>query len=67
MALLVALLLTVDPPQDSRVDGDAAIRYLLSCRRENGAFGPPDRPYTDLAWIDFYLERAASTLLKEMK
>ncbi len=48
--LLAALSLGAAPQEHVRVDGEAAVRYLLGCRRENGAFGPPDRPYTDLAW-----------------
>ncbi len=32
------------------LDGGAVTRYVLSCRKENGAFGPADQQYTDAAW-----------------
>ncbi len=32
------------------VDADAAARYVLSCQKPNGAFGPYDLDYTDVAW-----------------
>ncbi len=32
------------------VDADAAARYALSCQKPNGAFGPYDMNYTDVAW-----------------
>ncbi len=32
------------------LDADSAITYLLSCQKENGAFGPIDQEYSDLAW-----------------
>lgn len=35
------------------VDRDAVIKYVLSCRKPNGAFGPLDQEYTDLSW-NFY-------------
>ncbi|WP_373511495.1 prenyltransferase/squalene oxidase repeat-containing protein [Persicitalea sp.] len=36
--------------QTVQVDADAAARYVLSCQKSNGAFGPYDMDYTDLAW-----------------
>ncbi len=36
--------------QTVTVDADAAARYVLSCQKPNGAFGPSDMAYTDLAW-----------------
>jgi len=32
------------------VDADSVIRYVESCRKPNGAFGPLDQEYTDAAW-----------------
>jgi len=32
------------------VDSESAVGYLLSCRKPNGAFGPIDQEYSDLAW-----------------
>lgn len=32
------------------VDSESAVRYLLSCRKPNGAFGPIDQEHSDLAW-----------------
>ena len=53
---LVALLSAV--PGTSRLfaagtvvlDADSVVQYVLSCRKENGAFGPTDQDYTDAAW-----------------
>ena len=36
--------------QTVSVDADAATRYILSCQKPNGAFGPYDMEYTDVAW-----------------
>ena len=36
--------------QTMPVDADAAARYVLSCQKPNGAFGPYDMEYTDVAW-----------------
>jgi hypothetical protein len=35
---------------DVLVDADAVVRYVESCRKPNGAFGPHDQEYTDAAW-----------------
>jgi prenyltransferase beta subunit len=32
------------------VNSDSVARYVLSCRKPNGAFGPADQSYTDAAW-----------------
>lgn len=32
------------------VDAETIKHYLLSCRKPNGAFGPIEQDYTDLAW-----------------
>jgi len=32
------------------VDADAAVRYVLSCQKPNGGFGPENMEYADLAW-----------------
>src|SRR5687768_294281 len=36
--------------QLSAVDGNSVAAYVRSCRKPNGAFGPADQEYTDLAW-----------------
>src|SRR5690606_37773856 len=52
LLLLSALLVqgADEPRAVANVDADAAVRYLLGCRKANGAFGPADQPYTDAAW-----------------
>jgi prenyltransferase beta subunit len=32
------------------VDAEAVVRFVESCRKPNGAFGPVDQEYTDAAW-----------------
>src|SRR6187397_1727354 len=36
--------------EDVALNAESAIRYIESCRKANGAFGPIDQEYTDLAW-----------------
>jgi prenyltransferase beta subunit len=36
--------------EEVTVDADAVVRYVESCRKPNGAFGPADQEYTDAAW-----------------
>jgi hypothetical protein len=36
--------------EEVTVDGSAVVRYVESCRKPNGAFGPADQEYTDAAW-----------------
>ena len=36
--------------QEVRVDAQKAVKYILSNQKANGAFGPFDKEYTDLAW-----------------
>jgi prenyltransferase beta subunit len=36
--------------KSATVGADAAVAYVLSCRKPNGAFGPVDQSYTDAAW-----------------
>jgi len=53
---LMAQGVELQPTTDTnRADGvtvsaGSAVGYLLSCQKANGAFGPPDQEYTDLAW-----------------
>ena len=32
------------------VDAESVVKYVESCRKPNGAFGPKDQEYTDAAW-----------------
>ncbi|MBM82045.1 MAG: hypothetical protein CMJ78_15850 [Planctomycetaceae bacterium] len=32
------------------VEAQSVVKYVLSCRKSNGAFGPLDQEYTDAAW-----------------
>ena len=50
--LLFWLIQCITPvfAQDTIVGYDAAVRYILSCRKPNGGFGPTHTEYTDLAW-----------------
>lgn len=36
--------------QTVRGDADAVVHYVLSCQKQNGAFGPLEQAYTDVAW-----------------
>ena len=36
--------------RDVEIDAEATIKYLLSCQKTNGAFGPREQEYSDLAW-----------------
>lgn len=36
--------------QNITVHAESAVKYLLSCQKPNGAFGPTDKEYTDVAW-----------------
>ena len=36
--------------KEVEVDSASTIQYLLSCQKANGAFGPIDQEYSDLAW-----------------
>ncbi|SFD24482.1 prenyltransferase/squalene oxidase repeat-containing protein [Algibacter pectinivorans] len=36
--------------QQKRVDASSVVSYLLDHQKENGAFGPQNKEYTDLAW-----------------
>jgi hypothetical protein len=51
-ALLVACGFAPAPllADDVKVDAEAVVRYVETCRKPNGAFGPIDQEYTDLAW-----------------
>src|SRR5262245_22816548 len=47
------VLVLVSPPllaEDIVVDADSVAKYVESCRKSNGAFGPIDQDYTDAAW-----------------
>ena len=33
-----------------RVSAESTVRFILSCEKSNGAFGPFEQEYTDLAW-----------------
>jgi prenyltransferase beta subunit len=52
--LLLVLVSLAQPgwcAEEKEIDGkEAVIRYVLSCRKANGAFGPIDQEYTDAAW-----------------
>ena len=57
LTLSFVLLLTpplaaqnVAAPGTVAVDADSVVKYVLSCRKPNGAFGPIDQEYTDLPW-----------------
>jgi hypothetical protein len=47
---LIAFLPSTVSATDVTVDVDAVVRYVESCRKANGAFGPQDQEYTDAAW-----------------
>src|SRR5690554_5202453 len=36
--------------QEKEINADSAVDFLLSTQKSNGAFGPLDKEYTDLAW-----------------
>ncbi|MDP6717311.1 MAG: prenyltransferase/squalene oxidase repeat-containing protein, partial [Pirellulaceae bacterium] len=36
--------------QTVAVDAESIVEYVEACRKDNGAFGPRDQPYTDAAW-----------------
>lgn len=36
--------------QNVVVNAESAVNYILSCQKPNGAFGPLDKEYTDIAW-----------------
>lgn len=36
--------------QEKSVDGQSVSEFIMSCRKPNGAFGPLNQNYTDLAW-----------------
>lgn len=38
------------PAEEVTVDAESVVRYVESCRKPNGAFGPQDQEYTDAAW-----------------
>jgi prenyltransferase beta subunit len=40
----------VDAAGEIEVNAESVVRYVLSCRKANGAFGPIDQEYTDAAW-----------------
>ena len=51
---IVFLLLLCSFPygmfSQTQVDSESAKSYILSCQKPNGAFGPKDMEYTDVAW-----------------
>ena len=51
---IVFLLLLCSVPygmfSQTKVDSETAKSYILSCQKPNGAFGPKDMEYTDVAW-----------------
>lgn len=56
-SLVILLVVTVLIPgqpaataAESQVDAASTVQYLLSCRKPNGAFGPINQEYSDLAW-----------------
>ncbi len=51
VGLVLAILRgSVATAQTVRGDADAVVRYVLSCQKPNGAFGPLEQAYTDVAW-----------------
>jgi hypothetical protein len=50
MLFTLALLWATVPAAEVIVDARSAVDYLLSCQKENGAFGPVNQTYSDLAW-----------------
>ncbi len=50
----IGLLLSLANPAKGqthvRTDSHATVEYVLSCQKPNGAFGPIDHAYTDVAW-----------------
>ena len=50
LVLLLSLSVSSSAAGPVPVDADAAVRYLLSAQKPNGAFGPHEQEYTDLAW-----------------
>ena len=51
ISILVSLYFTREAGSETmQVDSGTTEDYLLSCQKENGAFGPFDQEYSDLAW-----------------
>jgi len=50
LASFVALIAAPPAAEQVVVDAEAVVRYIESCRKPNGAFGPADQEYTDAAW-----------------
>ncbi|MFH1718769.1 MAG: prenyltransferase/squalene oxidase repeat-containing protein [Planctomycetota bacterium] len=50
MSVAVVLMGQAANGKDVKVDSAATVKYLLSCQKANGAFGPIDQEYSDLAW-----------------
>ena len=52
LSLLVSLIFIISTSctDYKTVDSASVSRYILSCQKSNGGFGPLDMEYTDLAW-----------------
>lgn len=50
IGLLLWPTVSTNAQQTIRVDGRNTIAFVLSCQKPNGAFGPVDQAYTDVAW-----------------
>jgi len=54
LAVLLAIIALIEGHPaigaGAQVDSASTVRYLLSCRKPNGAFGPIDQEHSDLAW-----------------
>lgn len=48
--LIVLACAASSPAEEVTVDAESVVRYVESCRKPNGAFGPKDQEYTDAAW-----------------
>src|SRR5690606_2470005 len=50
MGLLLSLAISAHGQTPIRVDQATTVEYVRSCQKPNGAFGPIDQVYTDVAW-----------------
>lgn len=53
---------SIDADLVVHLDAESVVKYILSCRKPNGAFGPAGQQYTDVAWT--FPAAAALTILK---
>lgn len=48
--VLITCFVVPSSAEEVTVDAESVVRYVESCRKPNGAFGPIDQEYTDAAW-----------------